>query len=551
MSIFSIGASGLSAAQTALETTSNNISNVHTPGYNREITLQRDSAVAGGTYVTDVQRQFNHFTASQLNEAVSGEKYFEAYEVQIKGMDNLLADQDSGLSALMQDFFSALSDLAAAPADPAARQGVLATADTLTAQFRSIDGYLADTHRNVNSQIDSEIESVNNTSALIARLNNEIVVARAKTGAEPNSLLNQRDQLVTELSENLNVKVLRQSNGTYNVTLGNGQPLVSGSESYALRSIDSSSEPARRVVGYQDAAGNVLELSEGAFSGGKLAGLMDFRSQNLDSVRDKIGRLAVSLAGAFNEQHRAGRDLNGDDGVDFFSIGDPLVFSNSRNSGSAGFTAAFIATDTESLSGTSYELRVSNAAAGEFEVFRADGMSLATATLDGANQLTLDGVVLTLDDPAMLADGDRFTLQPTRHAAGRLEVVVNDISQIAAADALPLGADPDDYRISGDNRNAIALQDLQLERIVGGSADLGQGYASIVSEVGNQTNITQINNAAQAGIKQQVRALQQSESGVNLDEEAANLVRYQQYYQANARVIEVGSVIIDQLLNLR
>ncbi len=104
---------------------------------------------------------------------------------------------------------------------------------------------------------------------------------------------------------------------------------------------------------------------------------------------------------------------------------------------------------------------------------------------------------------------------------------------------------------SGDNRNALALQNLQAESIVGASATVTGAYASIVSDVGNRTNITQVNLDARQGLTDQLRAVQQSESGVNLDEEAANLIRYQQYYQANARVIDTAGTLMDTILNLR
>ena len=538
MSIFSIGVSGLNTAQSALQTTSNNISNVYTPGYNRQLTLTEDSALTGGVQVTAIQRQFNYFTANQLNQATSGLSYLDAYETQINQLDNLLADQDSGLSVLMQNFFSSLSGLTSAPSDPSARQGVIGATNTLTAQFRSVGEYLEGVARGINTQIESEIDQVNNTAELVASLNKEIAIARAKTGEEPNALLNRRDQLVAELNERIEVKVFIQDGGDYNLSIGNGQPLVSGSLYYSLEGIDSAVEPGRTVIGYKDAAGNTLELPESVFDGGTVGGLMAFRRETLDATMDKIGRLAVSLAYSFNLQHQAGLDLNGDPGLEYFSVGDPTVFTNDRNLGGANFSAQF--GDTTQLTGVTYQLRVTNAATGEFSIARDDGQGTLTATLDASNQLSFDGVVLTLDNPALLVNGDKFRLLPTRHAARSLEANIQDVELIAAGQ---IGG-------TGDNLNALALQDLQSSPIVGGVSTLSQGYAALIGDVGNQTNITQINRTAQQSITEQIRALQQSESGVNLDEEAANLLRYQQYYQANAKTIEVGSIIIDTLLSL-
>lgn len=539
MSIYSIGVSGLNAAQIALQTTSSNISNVNTPGYNRQVTLLNDASVGGGIEVADVQRQFDSFISAQMNYANSGLSYLSSYEVQINQLDNLLADQDAGLAPLMQNFFASVSDLAASPSDPAARQGLLGAASTLTAQFRSIGKYLDDMQSGINTQISEEIDAVNNTAALIAKLNSEISIARARTGEEPNALMNQRDQLVTQLSENLNVKVYEQDGGSYNLVIGNGQPLVFGNESYELVAIASSREPNQTAIGYKDSGGNVLELSQSIFSGGEIGGLLAFRSETLDSLRSNLGRLATSLASSFNAQHQLGLDVNGDPGSDFFSIGSPSVFSNSSNLGSASFAIDF--SDTMQLSGADYDLRVLDAVTGEFSISRQGTKESFTATLDASNQLVFDGVTLTLDDPSLLVDGDKFSAFPTRYLTSSINVSIQDISQIAAGQ---IGG-------SGDNLNALALEDLQFELLVGGSTTLNKAYAALVVEVGNQTNIIQINQSAQAGITAQMKAIQQSQSGVNLDEEAANLIRFQQYYQANARVIETGSTIIDTLLGLR
>ncbi len=538
MSIFSIGVSGLNTAQLALNTTSNNISNVNTPGYNRELPMLAEREAGGGTEVTAIERQFDQYIASQLNSTSSRLASLESYQTQISQIDNLLADNESGVAPVMENFFSALQDLTAAPSDPAARQGVLGTAESLTAQFRSLDGYLHDMQQRINGEIDSEVTQINNTVEQIAELNNQIGIARAKNGEAPNTLLNQRDHLVSELNGHIDVDLHVQGTD-YNLTVGNGQPLVAGTEAYSLSAVGAAADPSRTVVAYVDSAGNRMELDEGQFEGGRLGGLMNFRSETLDDVQNRLGQMAVSLAQGFNEQHQAGTDLNGDPGERFFSVAEPRVFSHENNAGGAVVSAAF--EDHQGLTGADYDLRVSDAAAGEFEISRRGGSDRFTAVLDGSDQLRFDGLVLSVDDPSQLVDGDRYQLQPTRHAAGEIDTRFQDTSRIAAGQSAA----------SGDNRNALALERLQDSPLVGGDANLSQAYASLVGDVGNQSNIIQANRSAQESLTEQVRAVQQSESGVNLDEEAANLIRYQQYYQANAKVIEVGATVLDTLLNLR
>ncbi|MCE8034544.1 flagellar hook-associated protein FlgK [Billgrantia tianxiuensis] len=551
--IFSVGLSGLNAAQNALNTTSNNISNVYTPGYNRELTILGQSRADAGVQVNAIQRQFNQFVASQLNAATSVSSALKAYENQISQIDNLLADREAGLAPLMQNFFSSLEDLAGAPSDPAARQGLLGTADTLTAQFRAFDSYMQDMQEGINGQIKDEVTQINNVTEQLATLNREIALARARSGEAPNSLLNQRDQLVAELSERMDIRLDIQDGKSYNISLPNGQPLVSGTNHYRLEAMDAPNDPQRTVLGYRDSGGNLVALPENTIKGGTLGGLMTFRAETLDKTQNQIGQLAVSLTVGFNEQHRLGMDLNGEPGVDFFGIGQPQAYSHTRNTSGEEVTAAsFDAANIDKLRATDYTVRF---AGGEPQVIRKDnGQAMPADEIDwdaGSSTLSFGGI--TLEFSGTPADGDRFEVQPVRRVAANFESQISDLDKIAAAQPLNPEDDPADWIMSGtgDNRNALALQDLQSKTLVGGRATISQAYAGIVSDVGNRTNIVKVNLDARQGLTDQLKAVQQSESGVNLDEEAANLIRYQQYYMANARVIDTASTLFDTILGLR
>ena len=660
MSMFSIGLSGLNAAQNALNTSSNNISNVYTPGYNRELAQLGEGRVGGGVRVNDIERQFNTYVADQLNSAKTQSSALNTYNNQISQIDNLLADREAGLAPLMQGFFSSLEDLAASPSDPAARQGVLGQANTLSSQFRSFDGYLQDMQGNINSQIKDEVTQINNTTEQIAGLNKEIALARARTGEAPNSLLNQRDHMVSELNERMDLRLNVQDGKTYNISLPNGQPLVTGTDSFQLEAMQADYDPQRTVVGYRDGGGNLVQLDESSITGGALGGLMTFRSETLDKTQNQIGQLAVSLSTAINEQHKQGVDLNGDQGEDFFAVRAPQAYGHEGNSDPDLLTSAEFDPETvDKLRATDYT--VSFDAALNPIVTRNDNGEVLNGTdsedadfVDtsgwpgtGKGEITFGGVTLSFNSANPVEVGDRFETQPVRRAGAGMEVNIADVDKIAAGDAgfddegvSPLKSfkstgdlDVSDLSVSsaafadnkkyqfevdsdgmltvtpeanitvngeafdlseelpkddplvinvvidgisftidelpevdetatltvsqkiisatGDNRNALALQNLQAESIVGASATVSGAYASMVSDVGNRTNITEVNLDARQGLTDQLRAVQQSESGVNLDEEAANLIRYQQYYQANARVIDTAGTLMDTILNLR
>nr|WP_290699541.1 flagellar hook-associated protein FlgK [Halomonas sp. UBA3074] len=642
MSMFSIGLSGLNAAQNALNTSSNNISNVYTPGYNRELAQLGEGRVGGGVRVNDIERQFNTYVADQLNSAKTQSSALETYYNQVSQIDNLLADREAGLAPLMQGFFSSLEDLASSPSDPAARQGVLGQANTLSSQFRSFDGYLQDMQGNINSQIKDEITQINNTAEQIAGLNKEIALARARTGEAPNSLLNQRDHMVSELNERMNLRLNVQDGKTYNISLPNGQPLVTGTNSFQLEAVQADYDPQRTVVGYRDGGGNLVQLDESTITGGALGGLMTFRSETLDKTQNQIGQLAVSLATAFNEQHKLGVDLNGDQGEDFFAVRAPQSYGHKGNSEPDLLTSvAFDPETVDKLRATDYTVSFDENL--DPVVTRNDnGQVLSSTDPDSANyvdvtgwtggagngsgEITFGGVTLSFSSGNNVQEGDSFEIQPVRRAANGMETNISDVDKIAAASFADIEGDlnigkvnfdgafatnenytfefegsrintPTDINVngetydsdvplavgdriqidgieftlnelpkdgeestltislsdasSGDNRNALALQNLQSESIVGASATVSGAYASIVSDVGNRTNITEVNLDARQGLTDQLTAVQQSESGVNLDEEAANLIRYQQYYQANARVIDTAGTLMDTILNLR
>lgn len=545
MSIFSTGLSGLNAAQVAFNSTSNNISNVNTPGYNRELTILSERGVSGGVGVASVDRQFNQFVAQQLNSATSRTEALNTYQQQVDQVDGLLADSESGLAPLMQDFFSSMESLASAPSDAASRQGVMGSMDTLSAQFRSFDSYLEDMQAGINGQIGDEVNQINNASEKLADLNREISLARSREGEAPNSMLNQRDQMVHEMSERLDVKLNIQDGKSYNVTLPGGQPLVSGTRHNDLAVVPSSIDPERMVVGHTDSRGNVSTLDEDTISGGALGGLMEFRAETLDKTQNQVGQLALTFSMAVNTQHAQGVDLNGDDGGAIFKIGDPVAFSAPKNASQAtvAFNTGELGPDNlslENLRATDYDVSFTD---GEPTVIRQDtgeAIDIGDGWSAADNELSFGGITMTFDKTP--EDGDRFGVQPVRRGAGGMEKAFSDIDKIAAA-----GGDGG----TGNNDNALALQNLQKEMLIEGQTTLGSAYGRMVSDVGNRASIVQTNLAAQEGLTEQLTAVQQSESGVNLDEEAANLIRYQQFYQANAKVIDTGTSILDTILSLR
>lgn len=544
-SIINSAMSGLSAAQAALSTTSNNITNYTVAGYSRQTillsqansTLQGSSYYGNGTSVTGVQREYDEFITAQLRGSSATYSAANTQYSQISNIDDLLSTSTTSLSTSIQGFFTNLQNVVSNANDPSARQSMLSNAQGLVNQFQTTAQYLTNMQNSVNTDIGSNVDQINTYTSQIANLNKQIGKLSTASGTQPNDLLDQRDQLVNSLNNIVGVSVSKQD-GNYIVSMGS-LTLVNGNKATSLVTMPSASDPTRTAVGYVDNSAGNVEIADRNITTGSLGGLLAFRSQDLDAAQNQLGQLAAAFTTSFNEVHKQGYDSNGDQGSDFFTIGSPTVLSNSKNSSATTVTAAW--TDTSALKASNYTVSYDGSS---WNVTRAsDNVKItATAGTDASGNATLsfDGLQLTVNGTPSAQDS--FLVKPVQNVIGDMSVAITDESQIAAAGATG-GA--------SDNRNAQKLLALQDAKLVNGNSTLSQAYASIVSTVGNKTSTLETTSTTQKNVVTQLTDRQQSVSGVNLDEEYANLTKYQQYYMANAQVLQTASSIFDALLNIR
>ncbi|MEH0015036.1 flagellar hook-associated protein FlgK [Citrobacter portucalensis] len=549
--------SGLSAAQAALNTASNNISSYNVAGYTRQTTImaQANSTlgaggwVGNGVYVSGVQREYDSFITNQLRAAQNQSSGLTTRYEQMSKIDNLLSSKTSSISASMQDFFTSLQTLVSNAEDPAARQALIGKADGLVNQFKTTDQYLRDQDKQVNTAIKASVDQINNYSKQIASLNDQISrMTGVGAGASPNDLLDQRDQLVSELNQIVGVEVSVQDGGTYNLTMANGYSLVQGSNARQLAAVPSSDDPNRTTVAYVDGVAGAVEIPEKLLNTGSLGGLLTFRSQELDQTRNTLGQLALAFASAFNAQHKEGFDANGDKGENFFDIGSPSVLSNKNNIGKAELTAEV--GDSSKVQATDYKVVFSG---GKWQVTRLADNTTFEAKPDKDGKLDIDGLKVTVtSDPTKPGpqENDSFILKPGKNVIVDMKVKVTDESKIAMAQVSKNDTDPTIDKGKSDNRNGQKLLDLQTKATVGNKT-FNDAYATLVSDVGNKTATLKTSATTQNNVVTQLYRQQQSISGVNLDEEYGNLQRFQQYYLANAQVLQTANALFDALINIR
>ncbi|CAM8397742.1 flagellar hook-associated protein FlgK [Citrobacter freundii] len=543
--------SGLSAAQAALNTASNNISSYNVAGYTRQTTImaQANSTlgaggwVGNGVYVSGVQREYDSFITNQLRAAQNQSSGLTTRYEQMSKIDNLLSSKTSSISTSMQGFFTSLQTLVSNAEDPAARQALIGKADGLVNQFKTTDQYLRDQDKQVNTAIKASVDQINNYSKQIANLNDQISrMTGVGAGASPNDLLDQRDQLVSELNQIVGVEVSVQDGGTYNVTMANGYSLVQGSNARQLAAVPSSDDPSRTTVAYVDGVAGEVAIPEKLITTGSLGGLLTFRSQELDQTRNTLGQLALAFADAFNTQQKEGFDANGDPGKNFFDIGGPAVLSNTTNKGTGALDVKI--TDSSSVQATDYKITFDGT---DWQVTRlADNTSFKPTVTGG--KMSFDGLEITVKNGALA--NDSFTVKPVGDAIINMKVAVTDESKIAMAEVSKNDLDPNVDKGKSDNRNGQKLLDLQTKSTVGDKT-FNDAYATLVSDVGNKTATLKTSATTQNNVVTQLYKQQQSISGVNLDEEYGNLQRYQQYYLANAQVLQTANALFDALINIR
>jgi flagellar hook-associated protein 1 FlgK len=578
--------------------------------------------IGNGVQVTGVTNEYNAFLAAQTNSASSSYYQFSTLSSLAANIDNMLSDPSTGLSATLQSFSDAVQTLASDPSSTSSRQAVLTQAQSLISQFQGYQSSLDTQQQQVTSQVGSQASAITSLGQQIASLNTQIVSAEHNgTGVAPNQLLDHQQQLISQLSQDVNVTTTSESNGATDVFIGNGQPLVVGSTASTVAATTDQFGSGQPQISLQTSSGSVNIT--GSITGGTLGGLLQFQEQMLTPAQNTLGQAAVTLSTLVNQQNEQGLDLNGAAGQALMTVGGSEVLPSNNNTGSA--TLAATISNVSGLTTSNYYLKYGGSNWSLTDTSSGASTALTTTVSGGVTTLTGAGLTLTVSGTANA--GDEFLVEPTANAVQGLAMTTTDPAKIAAASPLVTSAattntgsasiqsatvpnlsawTQGDYTLSfagagaytvtdsggatvatgtytggtpisfdgisvaltgtaasgdsfainynandaGDNSNALKLANIMnVKTLDGGTASLSQAVASFVGTVGTQTSQAQNGATAQQSAMQSAKTAQQSVSGVNLDEEAANMLKYEQAYQAAAQIITTSQALFTSLLN--
>lgn len=435
MSMISIASSGLKATQVVLNTISNNVANEQTTGYSRE-TVSLSSVITGGVSATSVNRETN-FSLQQQNWTTNADVgYYTDYSEYSSYLEELASSDSLDVSSSLSTFYSALESASSSTSSSSLREAVLADAKSLATTFNTLSSDMDNISSEVTSEASSTVSTVNGLTSELATLNKQIVNLTAQ-GEDTNSLEDTRDETLTSLSSLLNVSVTQESDGSYTVSLPQGQTLVSGSTAGTLSY--NSSSGLSVTYGKQTTTVSSDNLS------GSLGGLLSFADNVLAPSQAALNTLAATVADQINSVQEAGYDVDGDAGTALFT------YTSGNEAGTLSVASSFT----------------------------ADNLAFSSTSSSGS---------------------------------------------------------------SGNNTNLLNMVSLGTSQ--------EQSYSSLLSELGMYASSASASLSSTSSLQSTLQDSLDSISGVNSDEEAANLVTYQELYSANAKVLSSSQTLFQTLLDM-
>ncbi|HFG2430984.1 TPA: flagellar hook-associated protein FlgK [Vibrio cholerae] len=620
--LLNVGTQSVLTAQRQLNTTGHNISNVNTEGYSRQSVIQGTNAprqYGGETYgmgvhVENVRRSWDQFAVKELNIASTDYAFKRDTEENLDMLSKLLSSVASKkIPENLNEWFDSVKSLADSPNDLGARKVVLEKA-------KLISQNLNDFHETVRLQKDITnkglalgVERINQLALEIRDLQRLMM----RVPGPHNDLMDKHEKLVSELSQYTKVTVTQRKHGEgFNIHIGNGHTLVSGTEASQLRVIDGFPDTQQHRLAMVE--GKALKAISARDIGGKMEAILDMRDEHIPYLMDEVGRLALSFSHEVNTLQSQGLDLRGNVGSALFTDVNLDVIARSRvvtNSNSKADMAVFIE-DVSQLKGGEYSMQYNGS---EFVVTLPSGQQTVLPVVKG--NVYVDGLRVEVRNPPQV--GERILVRPTRNGAAAIRLATEDATKIAAQSfeasttfaqgkakfkilqagdvrefevivsptgdqfavtdtkgnillqpqpypptgpvtvlgttfEITEGALPNDKFTAnlvpseGDNGNLRKMINIQTaKRMNDNESTIIDLYHNLNTDVGlKMATMTRLTDVARLE-KEAAQSRIASISGVNLDEEAANMMKFQQAYMASSRIIQASNDTFNTILALR
>lgn len=535
LSIFDIGKTALLANQTAISVTSHNISNVNNPDYSRQEVILgvktpikiRGGFLGRGAYIDNIRRSYDKFLTDMLlnQESLLGRSgvlsdIFNQIE------EFLNESNRDGLNSAFNQFLNSLEDLSVNPSDLAKRAVTINTGLSLVSQFKSVESKLEDIVSSINYELKNITDKINSISIDIAELNKKINQLEAGGLSHANDLRDKRDALLKELSKYVNINYYETEDRTFYVSIGM-RNIVAGGNTAELNLLNTSQGVKFQIDG--------IDITE-RIVGGKINGFLT--SQNLinNEFLYNLRKLYSSFTNQFNLIHQSGFDLNNNTGINFFeSLTDIYYEEFSQN----GTITSLSITDYNALKFDDYYIDFK--AGNVYEVVnKYNNQIILSGSYVSGGTISFDGIDLVISGSVQV--GDRFFISPLKSSIKKADLNIKDPAGLAFASNIDSPS---------DNTNLLKLIQLKEAPLTNlGDKNIYNFLQDLTSKIGVLSSSANANLRFDETLYNEISNRKSVVQGVNLDEEAVNLIKYQRAFEAAAKVIQVANELYDTLVKL-
>jgi len=553
--VMNLAGNALLAHQKAINVTGNNIANVNTPGYSRQKLLletkspmQSSIGLMGtGVEADSVERVYDRFLGVQIN---SESETLGRWEARKKGLElaEIIFDESGefGLSQSLNEFWTSWQNLTNDPSGYNERVVLQARSEVMTGSFNRLYADLQNARQGFDASIEGAVADINRLSQQIAELNQNIMEVEA-SGSSANDYRDRRDLALKKLAGLIDINTFEDGTGRVAVSVGSGQTLVESNSSRNLTT-------QVNGFGFKDVAwvgqdGTTVNITSN-ISNGKLNGWLQARDVDNRGYLRQLDILGESLMERVNNLHQGGWGLDGSNGNDFLTgiataSGnlDSLLTITAEPGGTGNISVTLMGGGTAGA-----ETVTTDPVTGDIRIAIQDGAStgnqiaLALEAHSGINTVVAASPAAAWD----LSAGTNTTALGGGSSAEVIQVnaaISNNLDLIAASDA--------SAGIPGNNGQAIAIANLQHSLTMNGSSSTFEDYYnSLVSKVGGDMQSAEAYFNHQSDMVVQLENRRESISGVSLDEEMINLIKFQTAYDAAAKLISTADEMLQTVLNM-
>jgi len=553
--ILNLAGNALLTQQKAVNVTGNNIANVNTPGYSRQkLMLENKTSVqssvgpmGNGVDAVSVERVYDRFLGVQIN---SESERLGRWETQKNGLElaEVIFDESGefGLSQFLSQFWGAWQDLTNDPSGYNERVVLQAKSEVMTGTFNRIYSDLQKASEGFDASIEGAVEEINRLSQRIADLNVKIMEVEA-TGYSANDYRDQRDLALKELAGLIDINTFEDATGRVTVSVGAGQTLV---ESNSSRNLTTQVNGfGSKDIAWVRQDGTTVNIT-GNISNGKLKGWLEARDVDIRGYMRQLDILAEGLMERVNNLHQAGYSLDGSTGNDFFTgiatasgSMDSLLTITAEPGGTGNIRVTLVGGGTAGA-----ETVTTDAVTGDIQIAIEDGVSSGDQI---AAALQAHSGINTVVAAAPGAAWDLSAGTNTAALAGGTSAEAIQVNAAISTNLDLIAASSTSAGIPGNNDQAIAIANLQHALTMNGNSSTFEGfYNSLVSKVGGDVQNANAYYNHQFDMVVQLENRRESISGVSLDEEMINLIKFQTAYDAAAKLISTADELLQTVLNM-